>query len=340
MTKKDGQLIDLASMVLVEITSANKSSPTAVTRSLQFETYLELVDNVFKTFGREELGDFDIESEDEVDFLDSLKSHRPQAFQLAELLFDFYSSAIFSHLDLDEHSAEEGAGELLVKLESETHERRFSLIRLLNYRTRKLSPSDPSADSKKSSYFNYLTVLYRQASTNCAKILTDQQSEPAAAGSLRERVGGLINESLEEIKYLADSLSDFLVLPEDLTTKSHLVRIQSDRLLFDHTCLLLHRLTTELVRNKETAAETGDKYRPTSQEKRPDKLTGFRLVKVKLIRFVGIMVYENELNQSLLHENKCLDALTTNLGIDEENPFLREWSIVALRHILTKLDLK
>jgi len=63
-------------------------------------------------------------------------------------------------------------------------------------------------------------------------------------------------------------------------------------------------------------------------------------LKIELVRLIGILVYNNSINQSLLVDYKCLDLIANSITIDMDNLFAREWSILALKHILDKLDLK
>ena len=63
-------------------------------------------------------------------------------------------------------------------------------------------------------------------------------------------------------------------------------------------------------------------------------------LKCDLVRLIGILVYENEQNQNYLVNDDLLHIISSNLNLDVDNPFVREWSIVALKHILANLDKK
>jgi hypothetical protein len=63
-------------------------------------------------------------------------------------------------------------------------------------------------------------------------------------------------------------------------------------------------------------------------------------LKVELIRFIGNLVYENELNRNLFLKNNYLSLIIQNLVFDANNPFIREWSIATLKYLHVEDEIK
>lgn len=139
-----------------------------------------------------------------------------------------------------------------------------------------------------------------------------------------------LQERWRETKFLVNSLAYLLTYQEGLLPeneiKSNLQTIQNNEVLFVSVCELLRLLYDR----KFELAET----------KREDKRTESIGIKCELVRLIGILVYENEKNQIKMAENGLMQLLSANLKIDVENPFFREWAIVALRHVLCAHDIK
>jgi hypothetical protein len=128
---------------------------------------------------------------------------------------------------------------------------------------------------------------------------------------------------LNEIKALAHCLSDLLV--SEIGSKSLMDTAQASSYLFEITCNLLK--------------ETHENNHIKCLFEQSTVFPCYNL-RIELVRLIGILVYNNPTNQRLLVEFKVLDLVASNLNIDLNNLFYREWSIVALKHILDKLDLK
>lgn len=107
--------------------------------------------------------------------------------------------------------------------------------------------------------------------------------------------------------------------------KSNLYAIQQNLNVFKNVCELLHKIYTKKIQLSSTI----DEFSRTQST-----------IKCELVRLIGIFVFENETNQRALVDNGLIHLLSENLDIDVENPFLREWTILALRHILCAHDRK
>ncbi|CAF0726737.1 unnamed protein product [Brachionus calyciflorus] len=145
-----------------------------------------------------------------------------------------------------------------------------------------------------------------------------------------ESLDSIIN-ALKEVKMLANILSDILTMEETrLFGNRYMVEYVQDQIdLFKLTC----KLFREIHVNKEYLSLV-DKYSKNSD------LTEWFSLKCELVRVIGILVYENEHNQNYLVNDDLLHIISSNLSLDIDNPFVREWSIVALKHILANLDKK
>ena len=134
---------------------------------------------------------------------------------------------------------------------------------------------------------------------------------------------------LTEIKHLSYCLSDLLTLEHGSSSKANLLAAQGDSALLQRTC----RVFKELHENETLAGmfellKTRDIYTATHAN-----------LKCELIRLIGILVFENRVNQRVVAEVGAMEMIANvNLNMDVRNPFIREWSVIALKHILTAND--
>lgn len=130
-------------------------------------------------------------------------------------------------------------------------------------------------------------------------------------------------ENCRETSYFAKSFADLLTCQEgiipEIETKSNLRESQRNQTLFKYVCDLLDIL---------------HKIKINKSVERNESIN----IICELIRIIGIFVFENEFNQRTIIDNNIVFLLSTNLQVD--NTFQREWSIIALRHILCANDKK
>lgn len=133
----------------------------------------------------------------------------------------------------------------------------------------------------------------------------------------------------KQSKLIAGVLGDFLTMEETRHQNNQMVGyVQNKSQLFELTCQLF----------KEINCNTN--YLILLERQKDKKLSEWFLLKCELVRMIGILVFENEQNQNYLVNDQMLEIIANNLNLDIDNPFLREWSIVALKHILCQLDKK
>lgn len=137
---------------------------------------------------------------------------------------------------------------------------------------------------------------------------------------------------LTELKHLAYCLSDLLTLDHSSAAQaSKLHAAQADQALLKQTCVIFQELhANQILKNLFEILESNELYSATHSN-----------LKCELIRLIGILVFENNLNQNFVAENKVMDLIAkANLSMDVCNPFVREWSLLALKHILIANDTK
>lgn len=136
---------------------------------------------------------------------------------------------------------------------------------------------------------------------------------------------------LTELKTLAYCLSDLLTIEHTNHVKTQLHLIQDNQEILQKTCAIFQQLyENETLKDLFEIIKQKDLYIATHSS-----------LKCEMIRLIGILIFENKANQALVAENKCMDLIANcNLGMDVCNPFIREWSLVALKHILAHNDLK
>ena len=141
----------------------------------------------------------------------------------------------------------------------------------------------------------------------------------------------LVNIYLVEIKYLAFVLSDLLTDDEEHAKINY---AQENKSLLSNTCDLLKEI-------QDNANLKCLFYLFKNEAAFSNVHSGSANLKSELIRLIGILIYNHIGNQHMLVENQVLDLIANkNLDMDIENPFLREWSILALKHILINNDYK
>ena len=214
-------------------------------------------------------------------------------------------------------------------------ENRIDLLRILNYRfnniDRLISVEKNELDNAKLVYIEHPTVssLMNLLEFNIANFnnLIDENR-------INDENFDSVNNCLLEIKLSSRCLNDLLTIEETEITRefilSNLMASQENQILFKKICGLF-RVINENLNLKSLHDKM--KTEPCSKQR-----LGFTNLKCEIVRSIGILVYGNYPNQRLLVEYQILHLLAKNLNLDLENPFVREWSIVALKHVLTALD--
>lgn len=146
----------------------------------------------------------------------------------------------------------------------------------------------------------------------------------------------ILDKPVEEVldlfkqnKLVTGILSDLLTLEETKLTNNQMINfVQNQTLLFELTCQLFKEINCN------------NNYLKLVEKYSNSRHSEFFSLKCDLVRMIGILVYENECNQNYLVKDQLLHIIAKNLNLDAENPFLREWGIIALKHILCQLDKK
>lgn len=141
----------------------------------------------------------------------------------------------------------------------------------------------------------------------------------------------LVHMHLAELKHLSYCLSDLLTVIHESKQLAHLA--QANNQLLEQTCSLFKALYENNALKELFSIEVDreqDFYKSTHSN-----------LKCELIRLIGILVFESTLNQGIVAENGVMELIAkANLDVDVCNPFVREWSLIALKHILETNDLK
>ncbi|RNA05617.1 hypothetical protein BpHYR1_032636 [Brachionus plicatilis] len=137
-------------------------------------------------------------------------------------------------------------------------------------------------------------------------------------------------DSFKQTKLIAGILSDLLTLEETrlFNNNQMVLFVQDQDQLFKSTCKLFKEINCS--RDYASLVERYSK----------SEFSEWLLLKCELVRMIGILVYDNQRNQNYLVNDQLLQIIAGNLNLDVENPFLREWNIIALKHILCQLDKK
>jgi hypothetical protein len=143
---------------------------------------------------------------------------------------------------------------------------------------------------------------------------------------------GELNKSINEVKLLLNCLGDILIIENGNDKfRSNLVHVQTNDLLLDKTFEFFKII--QLNNNLVNYFKLKDGSEGEKTKEAVEKSFYFNL-KCDLTRLIGILVFENKENQRLLVRYDVLNLITENLKIDLDNPFIMEWSVVALKHIL------
>jgi len=128
-------------------------------------------------------------------------------------------------------------------------------------------------------------------------------------------------------------LSDLLTLEYDSSIRQNLVVAWADPNLLQKTCRVFKQL-----HDNQTLARM---FEVLKEDNLVPKMDANLNAKCQLIRLIGILVFQNRTNQNLVASNGIMEMIANfNLSMDVKNPFIREWSIIAMKHILNANDLK
>ena len=139
----------------------------------------------------------------------------------------------------------------------------------------------------------------------------------------------IVHMHLTELKHMSNILCDLLTIEENRLEKLRMA--QTNEHLLVNTCHILKELhdnnvlkgLVELLKQNELHLSTHCN------------------LKCELIRLIGLLVYENKHNQQMIAANKVMEMIASaHVDLDLVNPFVREWSMIALKHILENNDYK
>ena len=211
--------------------------------------------------------------------------------------------------------------EAAVFLQTSDWQIQYDFLRFLSYKINKHLLSDEKTrideNDRKLSYFsethlNFLLNFYVGLNASLFRSIEKLDLDQ-------------INIQCKCVKLLANCLSDLLTISEhqidQKIIQSNISLVQKELEFFECTC----RLFKEIHVN----AELISLFTVNKQ------IINF---KCELVRLIGILVFENTENQRKLVDNELLHIISNNINIDLDNPFIREWSLIALKHILICLD--
>ena len=132
-----------------------------------------------------------------------------------------------------------------------------------------------------------------------------------------------LNDLFLEIKMTLVCIND--ASSENENEESFRQQIKKRELILRNTCEILNRVhSNEIIKAN---------FNKKDIDEESILIDGYVNLKLELIRFIGILVFENEYNRNVVHETEALRTIIENVNIDINNPFIREWSIVTLRHL-------
>lgn len=166
-----------------------------------------------------------------------------------------------------------------------------------------------------------------------------------------------LNNLMYELKLILIVISDLLSScneNDDVNDRINGFRclIQNRELVVRNTCHILNKIHSngDIKKNFDANRNNDDKFEYFEidiEEENEDNGNiddvsnkGWVNLKLELIRLIGILVYENEFNRNIIQETKALITIIENVNIDINNPFIREWSIVTLRHLYYAKEIK
>ncbi len=159
--------------------------------------------------------------------------------------------------------------------------------------------------------FQVLTDVYEIVSSEVLSYLNGNEYELAN-----------LDDRLHEVKLLLECLNDSLSANDHA---QYLNIPQSNRSVMENTCSILNLLHKSIDINQHYA-----KINESS------KKIGFMNIKCELIRFIGLLAYTNELNALIIKQTNTMDSIIENIKlIDIDQPLIREWAIVTLKHLHT-----
>ena len=314
-------------------------------KMLNLNDYFNMLENTFHIISIKYLksDDFQIENDDELfeQFINGSIQNWP--FKLCEYYFEYF---YFNELVVNDH---EGF--------SQTNNR-LNLLKMLKFNLFKtLNNKNVEKDNTKAQIEKFCTIknlcflikAYEAAITRLLKTIEEnfcQENKILPITTSMELYHSL-NENFNEVKLLVRCLSDILTSGENESfSKTNLDFVQKQENILSYSCQLFQHIHINDNLNKFIRESTQKVHLSasncieTKQQKANYNTNPYFNLKCEFVRLIGILVYNNGFNQNLLTNYKVLHLISSNLNIDFDNPFIREWSLVALKHILSCLDLK
>ncbi len=313
-------------------------------QNLSLNDYFNILDNTFHLISIKYLNNqssFQIDNDDEL--FDQLLDETIQVwpFKFCEHYFDHFYFKTHELL-----SSFEGLNEI---------NNRLNLFKMLKYNIFKFTNSKSKSKIQMEKFcslknLNFILKSFDLALKNLLKNIEDNfglENENTSSFSLSNlEVFYAINDHFNEVKLLVRCLSDILTSDDNESfSKTNLDLAQKHENILANSCILFHQIhandrLNKFIRESTEKLNSTRGFIEAKQQKANYNTNPYFNLKCEFVRLIGILVYNNKFNQNLLANYKVLHLISNNLNIDFDNPFIREWSLVALKHILSCLDLK
>ncbi len=327
LNKLNEQMFHLLTMFILYATVENKKQDDSMLSDYFSQnqiTFLNLLNKTFNFFVNETIKESQTSNEYRLtnEKHDELDLKNNCAFQLCDFSFRFFFNQVVTNFNTNRKDSFS-----IFNAEIKT---RINFLKLLNFNLNKKETFHNEVKNKTN--FDQEKNFVEFSSLESTKYLIDYHKQQSA--KLIDSIEAIqLNDlDLNEIKLICACLSDVLILNRkptqlscspttfSLTADEKLQLAQTDSCLLENTCHLFKLLFND-------------------QNDYIKQLKAYYNLKCELIRLIGILVYENLLNQKKLVDLKILHLISANLNFDSDNPFLREWCLISLKHILSMHDL-
>lgn len=312
-------------------------------QSLNLNDYFNMLDNTFHLISIKYLNNENLQIDNDEELFEQLIKETIQIwpFKLCQHYFDYFyfndDKLISSFSGLDQ-----------IK-------NRLNLFKMLKFNLFKLMNSKNKAKLENEKYYSiknldFILKIFDSALISLLKKIDENFGEKDENTMIPSSIGNfeffyVISDHFNEVKLLVRCLSDILTSEDNESfSKTNLDYAQKHENILANSCVLFHQIHVNDRLNK-FIRESTEKLNPKTsfidaKQQKANYTNPYFNLKCEVVRLIGILVYNNKFNQNLLANYKVLHLISNNLSIDFDNPFIREWSLVALKHILSCLDLK
>jgi ataxin-10 len=113
-------------------------------------------------------------------------------------------------------------------------------------------------------------------------------------------------------------------------SSSEICHVEETSLLLEQILQELHRVWKARAEDVNMRDRLTNAVHGTIPEQFPSEPFGYRSA---LIRIIGNMCYHHAIHQDLVREKGFLPLILNHCNLDDTNPLVREWSLVALRNL-------